>query len=264
MDIIKVENISKIYPNGTKALDNISFNVRKGEIVMLLGHNGSGKSTMFRCMTNFEQPTAGSMIINGENITGLSKRKLRPLRRKVGMVFQNFNLIHNLSVFQNVLFGALGTSKTTWHTLAPFASKQLREEAMNCLDRVGLAHLATRRADQLSGGQKQRVAIARMLMQDPEIILADEPIASLDPKAGKEVMDLLLEIVKERNLTVVCILHQLEIARTYGERIIALKQGKLVIDKPVEEVNPILLEKLYEEEKLENIDVSLNKKQRGA
>ncbi|MDG5790130.1 phosphonate ABC transporter ATP-binding protein [Evansella sp. AB-P1] len=248
MKAVEIDTISKVYPDGTKALNNVSFSVEKGEAVVLLGHNGSGKSTLFRSITSFEQPTSGEIRIDGITITGLKKRKLRPIRKKIGMVFQHFNLINNLSVFQNVLFGALGQTKFTFQTYSPFASKELRMKAMECLSRVGLTHLAKRRADQLSGGQQQRVAIARMLMQDPEIVLADEPIASLDPKAGREVMDLLWEIVRERGLTVVCILHQMDIAKEYGNRIVALKSGNVVLDSTIHALNDKFIKELYEKE----------------
>jgi phosphonate transport system ATP-binding protein len=242
---LEVNQLTKVYPGGTKALNDVSFKVNPGEGVILLGHNGSGKSTLFRCITGFEKPTSGSIFIDNKDITGLTKNKMRPIRKKVGMVFQNFNLTNNLSVFQNVLFGALGYTKTTFHTFAPFASDQLRDKAMACLERVGVAHLAGRRADQLSGGQQQRVAIARMLMQDPEIVLADEPIAALDPKAGREVMDLLWEIVRERGLAVICILHQMDFILEYGDRIIALKEGNMVVDESVKKLERSFLDSLY-------------------
>ncbi|MBU9723464.1 MULTISPECIES: phosphonate ABC transporter ATP-binding protein [Bacillaceae] len=254
MNTIEIQNLSKVYPDGTKALNNVSFNVKPGEAVVLLGHNGSGKSTLFRCITSFEKPTEGQIKIDGVNITKLSKGKLRPIRKKVGMVFQHFNLINNLSVFQNVLSGAMGKVRFAFQTFAPLASKELRREAMECLERVGLSDLAKRRADQLSGGQQQRVAIARMLMQNPQVVLADEPIASLDPKAGREVMDLLWEIVRERGLTVVCILHQMDIAKEYGDRIVALKSGKVVIDDHIHDLNDELMASLYEKEMVEEED----------
>ncbi|KZE37827.1 ABC transporter [Bhargavaea cecembensis] len=245
---LEVNHLSKIYSGETKAIDDVSFKVEPGEGVMLLGHNGSGKSTLFRCITGFEKPTSGSILLNDTDITRLSRSKLRPVRKKVGMVFQNFNLTNNLSVFQNVLFGALGHTKTSFQTFAPFASDALREQAMACLDRVGLAHLARRRADQLSGGQQQRVAIARMLMQEPEIVLADEPIASLDPKAGREVMDLLWEIVSERGLAVICILHQMDVIMEYGDRVIALKDGSLILDEGAGALDRPTLESLYQKD----------------
>ncbi|RXJ02467.1 phosphonate ABC transporter ATP-binding protein [Anaerobacillus alkaliphilus] len=243
---LKVENISKIYPDGTKALNNVSFTVEPGEAVVLLGHNGSGKSTLFRCITSFEKPSEGSIFIDKTNIIGLSQGQLRPIRKKVGMVFQHFHLINNLSVFQNVLFGALGSVKYSFQAFAPVASPELREKAMECLHRVGLSHLAKRRADQLSGGQQQRVAIARMLLQDPEVVLADEPIASLDPKAGREVMDLLWDVVEERGLSVISILHQMDIAKEYGDRIIALKSGNVVMDDKIKNISEDFLQDLYQ------------------
>jgi len=245
MSSLEVKNVSKVYPGGNKALHNVSFQVNPGEGVILLGHNGSGKSTLFGCMTGFEEPTSGNVFVNDFDITQMSKRQLRPIRKKIGMVFQNFNLTTNLTAFQNVLFGALGQTKTSFQTFSPFASQQLREKAMTCLDRVGLAHLAKRRADQLSGGQQQRVAIARMLMQEPEIVLADEPIASLDPQAGREVMDLLWDVVEERGLAVVCILHQMEIVLEYGERIVALNKGELVANEHISNLDRTYLNSLY-------------------
>lgn len=249
---LEVTNVSKVFPDGTKALDNVSFSVLPGEAVVLLGHNGSGKSTIFRCITGFEKPSEGIITIGDTDITKYNKRKLRPIRKKVGMVFQHFHLIYNISVFQNVLFGALGHVNYSFQTFAPLASNDLRDKAMDCLDRVGLSHLAKRRADQLSGGQQQRVAIARMIMQDPEIVLADEPIASLDPKAGREVMDLLWEIVEEKNLTVICVLHQLAIAKEYGKRIIALKKGKVVVDDKIEHIDDQFLVDLYKYDEMSN------------
>ena len=246
MDVIEVSHLKKIYEDGNQAIDDVSFSIKPGEGVTILGHNGSGKSTLFRCLTSFEKITAGTISIQGKDTAKLSKKELRHLRKDVGMVFQHFNLVNNLSVFQNVLFGALGEAKTTFHTFSLFAPKELREKAMECLSRVGLAHLAKRRADQLSGGQKQRVAIARMLMQNPKIVLADVPIASLDPKAGREVMELLFDIVREKKLTVVCILHQVEIAMEYSDRIIALKKGNVVFDEDKHAVTPALLEGLYD------------------
>lgn len=262
MFAIEVNDVSKIYTDGNQALDGVSFTIPAGEGVTILGHNGSGKSTLFRCLTGFEAVTGGNILIQGKDLAKLKKKELRNLRKDVGMVFQHFNLVNNLSVFQNVLFGALGSEKTTFHTFSAFASQQLREKAMESLDRVGLAHLAKRRADQLSGGQKQRVAIARMLMQDPKLVLADEPIASLDPKAGREVMDLLFDIVREKKLTVVCILHQLDIALEYSDRIIALRNGNLVLDEKKEQVTTAFLDSLYDQEEEEDTVLEVKEKTR--
>jgi len=242
---LRVEGVSKIYPDGTKALNQINFTIKPGEAVVLLGHNGSGKSTLFRCMTCFEKPSEGSVFLDDINITNMSQRQLRPIRNKMGMVFQHFHLINNLTVFQNVLFGALGSVRFSFQTFSPLASNELREKAMEYLHRVGLSHLAKRRTDQLSGGQQQRVAIARMLMQEPEVVLADEPIASLDPKAGREVMDLLWDVVEERGLSVISILHQMDIAKEYGNRIIALKKGNVVLDENISNISDEFLQDLY-------------------
>lgn len=233
MNVIEVNQITKVFNQRDVALNKVTFNIEKGERVAILGHNGSGKSTLFRTITGFEEATEGSIRILGQEMNPKHRISLRQIRKKVGMVFQYFGLIDNVSVFQNVLFGALGQVKFAPATYNLFASSSLRERAMDCLSRVGLAHLAERRADRLSGGQKQRVAIARMLMQEPDIILADEPIASLDPKAGREVMELLMGIAEERNITLVMILHQLPIARKYAERVIALKNGELFMDDDI-------------------------------
>jgi len=248
--MIEAKAISKVFPNGFQGLDQITFQAAKGESIMLMGHNGSGKSTLFRCLSGLERPTEGQVLIAGSQISGLKHRQMRDIRKKIGMVFQHFNLIPNLSVFQNVLFGALGSVPTALHAFSMFAAKDIRMDAMECLDRVGLAGLATRRADQLSGGQKQRVAIARMLMQQPEIILADEPIASLDPKAGKHIMELMSEIAKERKLAVVTILHHLDLALEYGDRVLMLKEGKLVLDADCQNLTRSELERFYETDTL--------------
>ncbi|UTR05957.1 phosphonate ABC transporter ATP-binding protein [Alkalihalobacillus sp. LMS6] len=252
--MIEVRGLTKTYDNGVTALTGIDFTVEQGEKVVLLGHNGSGKSTLFRCVSQFEKPTQGHVYVNGADLPTLSKRTVRGYRKQMGIVFQHFNLVYNVSVLQNVLFGAMGRTATFIHVLAPFAANTLREEAMDCLEQVGLASLAGRRADALSGGQKQRVAIARMLMQRPSIILADEPIASLDPKAGKEIMSLLTRIASKKGMTMICILHQLEAALEFGDRIIALKNGKKVLDASVQKMDQRQLSWLYDvEEKEEEV-----------
>ncbi|MFP4351501.1 MAG: phosphonate ABC transporter ATP-binding protein [Puniceicoccaceae bacterium] len=220
-----------MYPGGTRALGGVDFSIERGEGVVLLGHNGSGKSTLLRCLNGLERTTEGSIRFDGLDITTANKPTLRAVRRRIGVIFQKFNLVRNLSAFQNVLFGALGEVGFL-HSLHPLAKRALRAKAMACLERVGLGGKAMQRADSLSGGQQQRVAIARALMQDPEVLLADEPIASLDPKAARQVMELLWEVGKERHFTVVCALHQLDAALEFGERLIGLKEGRKVLDAP--------------------------------
>ncbi len=229
---ITVESLVKQFPRGPRALQGVDLTIRRGEIVLLLGPNGSGKSTLLRCLNLLERPTSGRVRIDGLDLVTAPRADLRRCRRRIGVVFQRFNLVPGMSAFQNVLFGALGQAGL-WRTTTCFAPDRLRRQAMACLDRVNLADKAAQRADTLSGGQQQRVAIARMLMQDPEIVLADEPIASLDPKAGRDVMDLLWSVAREHGLTMICTLHHLDLAREYGGRIVGLQQGRIVVDQPV-------------------------------
>ncbi|MGP1384242.1 MAG: phosphonate ABC transporter ATP-binding protein [Thainema sp.] len=242
---LQVNQLVKVYPNQTLALNQVSFAAAPGESIVILGANGSGKSTLLRCLVGLEKATSGQILLGDWDVTALRNAQLRPVRRRVGMVFQRFNLVKNLSAFHNVLQGALGRSRGPWYWFPATAPEYERQRAMDCLAQVNLADLATQRVDTLSGGQQQRVAIARMLMQNPDIVLVDEPVASLDPKAGREVMDLLWTIVRERGLTVVCTLHQLDLAVEYADRIIGLSSGQIVLDQPATTLNPDTLDWLY-------------------
>ena len=244
VSFIQIQNLHKTFLQTVHALRGVDLNVEKGEHVILLGHNGSGKSTMLRCLNRLETPTQGSISFDGVELTHAGRRVLRHARRRIGFVFQRFNLVGNLSSLQNVLFGAMGR-KHYPQCLNVFASADLRREAMNALDRVGLADCAGQRADQLSGGQQQRVAIARTLLQKPDVVLADEPIASLDPKAARDVMNLLWEVGREQQYTIICTLHQLDIALSVGGRIVALKEGKKVLDASTEGIEASDLDWLY-------------------
>lgn len=243
---LAVHHLSKAYDNGTVALKDVSFTAQPGEGIVLLGANGSGKSTLLRCIVGLEAISGGSIRVGNATIETASKPQLRQLRRQIGMVFQRFNLVPSLSAFHNVLQGALGRSKGPRYWFPATAPQLERERAMHCLERVNLAHLARQRVDTLSGGQQQRVAIARMLMQDPSLLLVDEPVASLDPKSGREAMDLLWDIVRERQLTVVCTLHQLDLAKDYADRIIGLSDGTVKIDAPPYKLTDQELSWLYE------------------
>lgn len=228
----------------TVALHQVGFEIPPAQQVVILGHNGSGKSTLLRCITRLIEPTSGQIELEGEDILHAGMARLRAIRLRMGMVFQKFHLIPNLSVFQNVLFGGLGRVGMR-RSLSWFAPQDQRTWAMECLDRVGLADLATRRADRLSGGQQQRVAIARTLLQRPRLILADEPVASLDPRAGHEVMELLWSIAAHEKLTILCTLHQIDLARKYAQRIIGLARGKLVFDDSPTALDRQAIHRLY-------------------
>lgn len=245
---VRAEGLCKRFPDGTQALDEVGFGVEPGEGVVLLGPNGSGKSTLLKCVTRLEEADSGSARVGELDTLTAGRRELRDVRRRVGMIFQQFHLVGNLSVFHNALHGALGRSQGPRYWLPSVAPKHERLRVMECLERVGLDSLAARRAYTLSGGQQQRVALARMLVQDPELVLADEPVASLDPKAGREVMDLLWEIGRERRMTIVCTLHQLDLALDYADSIVGLKDGRVALDRPVAETSRRELEGLYEKE----------------
>ena len=242
---LTVNELCKRFPDGTQALSDVSFEIEPGQGVMLIGSNGSGKSTLLHSILRLEDATSGNIYVGDVDTTKTRGKALRMIRCKVGMVFQQFHLISNLSAFHNVLQGSLGRSRGPHYWLPATAPEHERRKVMECLERVGLDHLAERRADALSGGQQQRVAIARMLMQEPELVLADEPVSSLDPRAGKEVLDLLWEIGRERRMTVLCTIHRLDLALEYAERVIGLKEGRLVLDLPAEKASEDELKRLY-------------------
>ncbi|MDQ0204634.1 phosphonate ABC transporter ATP-binding protein [Pectinatus haikarae] len=214
----------------TKALTNISFDVQQGQFVVLLGPSGAGKSTLLRCINGLVKATDGEIFIQGDRIN--DSRKLKDIHRRVGMVFQQFNLVKRLTVLENVLCGRLAYV-SAWTSCLKLFSKQDVNIALHCLNRVGLVHKAYDRADQLSGGQQQRVGIARALAQCPSIILADEPVASLDPKSAEKVLTVLRTIKEQDHITVIVSLHNIELANHYAERIIGIKNGRMIVDKPV-------------------------------
>lgn len=227
--MLQVENLTKVYENGTVALQDVTFEVPDGQYLAVIGLSGSGKSTLLRCVNRLIEPTDGRILWNGEDVTHASQEDLRRFRRRVGMVFQHFNLVHRSRVITNVLAGRLGYTNPALSLVNRF-SKSDTEKALAQLDRVGLRPKAYARADELSGGQQQRVGIARALMQDPEMILADEPVASLDPVLAHSIMQYLERINSEDGATIICSLHFLDLVHRYSDRAIALNDGRLVFD----------------------------------
>jgi phosphonate transport system ATP-binding protein len=227
---LRVSCLFKSFRGRGAVLEDISFRALRKEAVALIGGNGSGKSTLLRCCLRLIEPDRGDILLLNEHISSLGGSRLRRLRSRVGLVFQQHNLVPQLSVLTNVVHGALGRS---WGLLSCFqglAPKRLREEAMTCLEKVGLPHLAASRASELSGGESQRVAIARALMQRPHLMMADEPVASLDPKVGREVMELFIRLIEQENLTLIYVSHDLDHALHYSDKLLGLRQGKLVLD----------------------------------
>jgi phosphonate transport system ATP-binding protein len=245
-----IENLTKIYDNGFMALDNVSFEVPDGQFVALIGLSGSGKSTLLRCINRLIEPTAGRIIWNGLDVTAISEEEIRYLRRRIGMIFQQFNLVKRSQVITNVLAGRLGYTNPMYSLFNYFPAEE-RAKAMASLERVGIANQAYKRASELSGGQQQRVAIARALMQDPELMLADEPVASLDPATSHSVMKYLESLNKEDGLTILCSLHFLDLARAYADRVIALKDGQVQFDGSPQEIDNARFKAIYGEDAVE-------------
>ena len=228
--LISLTGVSKRFPNGTLALDNVSLEVPKGQLLSLIGLSGSGKSTLMRHLNGLHKPTSGSVKVLGTEVSSASNRELRAVRRNVGFVFQQFGLVGRATCLENVLGGALGRLGGPRYGVWSYP-KQLRREAFDHLDRVGLAPQAYQRADTLSGGQMQRVAIARTIMQQPEILLADEPVASLDPESSAQVLELMLQVATEEKMTIIVTLHQVELAMGWAHRIVGLRDGRVVLDR---------------------------------
>jgi phosphonate transport system ATP-binding protein len=244
--MLKVENLVKVYPNGTQALKDVSFEVADGEFLAVIGLSGSGKSTLLRCINRLIEPTSGKITWNGIDVTD-KNANLRMIRRQIGMVFQQFNLVKRSSVLTNVLTGRLGYV-SSFQSLLGYFSPEDYKRAMSNLEQVGLSEKAHVRADSLSGGQQQRVGIARALMQEPKLILADEPVASLDPVLAHSILKYLEILNKERGITVLCSLHFLDLVHRYATRAIALKDGKLVFEGLPHEIDDNQFKAIYGQE----------------
>ena len=245
--MLEIKNLTKIYDGKVLALDDVSFSVPDWQFTAAIGLSGSGKSTLLRCINRLVEPTAGQILWDGIDIATAPQEELRDTRRRIGMIFQHFNLVTRSSVLTNVLSGRLGYVNPVW-SLVNYFPKEEVERAMHNLERVGIADKAHVRADDLSGGQQQRVGIARALMQEPEILLADEPVASLDPVLAHSIMKILKQLNEEDNIMVICSLHFLDLVQQYAERAVALNEGRLVFDGLPQEIDDARFKKIYGQE----------------
>ncbi len=242
--MIIFDHVSKVYPNGTVGLDDVNLTIQDGEFVAIIGRSGAGKSTLLRSMNRMHQITSGTLTVNGTDVSTLSGKSLRRFRRGIGMVFQSFNLVTRTTVIKNVL-SACVPDMPFWRVLLGVFRKEDKIKALESLDKVGILDKAYMRADQLSGGQQQRVALARTLTQDPRIILADEPVAALDPVTAKQVMQDFVRINREMGISILLNIHHVELALEYANRIIGIRAGKIVYDGPSANVNQKVLDAIY-------------------
>jgi phosphonate transport system ATP-binding protein len=243
--MLQVEHLTKIYADGTVALRDVNFAVEEGEFLIIIGLSGSGKSTLLRCINRLVEPTEGRILWNGRDLTAANQTELRLIRREIGMIFQHFNLVKRSTVWTNVLSGRLGYTPPAWSLINRFRRAD-RELADRALERVGIADKAHNRADELSGGQQQRVGIARALMQEPKMILADEPVASLDPVLAHSILGYLEKINQEDNVTVLCSLHFLDLVQRYATKVIGLREGRLVFEGDSEDIRQMSDERFRE------------------
>ena len=245
--LLSIKNVSKKYNNGTNALKNISFDVEKGEFISIIGPSGSGKSTLLRSINKMIDISQGSILFEDKNIENLKKTQIELVRREIGMIFQSYNLVERLTVIENVLHGRLGYTSVIAGILGIYSEEE-KKEAFNFLEKVNMTKYAYRKCNELSGGQKQRVGIARAIMQKPKLLLCDEPIASLDPKTAENIMDYLKKIVSELKITCIVNLHQVDIAKKYSDRIIALNKGEKIFDDKTERLTDDMIEFIYKDE----------------
>jgi len=236
--MLRVENLTKVYEDGTVALKDVSFSVEEGEFLVIIGLSGSGKSTLLRCINRLIEPTEGKILWNDVDIISAGDKELNQIRRSIGMIFQHFNLVDRSNVITNVLAGRLGYVNPLWSLISYFSPQDI-QRAKQVLDQVGIPDKAYNRADELSGGQKQRVGIARALMQSPKMILADEPVASLDPVLAHSILGYLEKINQDQNITILCSLHFLDLVQRYASKVIGLRDGKLVFEGTKEDVGQI-------------------------
>lgn len=242
--MLKITDLVKRYAGGDPVLRNLDLMVEGESVVSIIGSSGAGKSTLLRCINKLVEPSSGSIVLNGMELTALRGRKLREARRKIGMVFQGFNLVDRLTVMENVQSGRLGYI-STWAAITRRYPKEDIRRAYELMERVGIAHYADKRADELSGGERQRVGVVRALMQQPEILLADEPTASLDPKTSEQIMQLLRALARELSLPVLINIHNVTEARQYTDRIVGMRYGRIIFDGLPSELDEEAMERIY-------------------
>ena len=245
--MLRINGLTKRYRTGDLALKGIDLDVPDGQVMALIGPSGAGKSTVIRCINRLVEPTAGTVALNDTEITGLGNAELRRVRRRMGMIFQEYALVERLTVMENVLSGRLGYVGFWQSWLRRFPQSDITE-AFRLLERVGLDHMANKRADELSGGQRQRVGICRALIQNPDLLLVDEPTASLDPKTSRQIMRLIKELCAERKLSAIINIHDVMLAQMFAERIVGLRLGEIVYDGPPDKLTPAVLTSIYGEE----------------
>ena len=245
--MIEFDHVSKVYANGTVGLDDVTLTIQDGEFVAIIGRSGAGKSTLLRTVNRMHQITSGKLTVNGTDVSALSGKRLRKFRRGIGMVFQSFNLVTRTSVIKNVL-SACVPDMPFWRVLLGAFRKEDKIKALESLEKVGILDKAYVRADQLSGGQQQRVALARTLTQDPQIILADEPVAALDPVTARQVMQDFVRINQEMGISILLNIHPVELALEYADRIIGIRSGRIVYDGPSANVDQAVLDTIYADE----------------
>lgn len=249
--MLEVQDIRVIYGNGTEALKSVSLNAGRSEIIAIIGRSGAGKSTLLRCINGMQTPSAGRIILDGEEITAMNATQIRMARRKIGFIWQEFNLVERLPVITNVLTGRLGYNNPL-ATMVGYFPESERKIALNALEQVKVLHRAKFRADRLSGGEKQRVAIARAIAQEPKIILADEPVASLDPELAAQVMSDLARVAREAGVLTLINIHQVDLAIQFCDRIIGIAQGLVVYDGVPSGLTPAILDDIYRFDKFKN------------
>ena len=245
--MLQLAELTKRYNTGELALKGVTLEIPKGQVLALIGPSGAGKSTLIRCVNRLVQPTSGSVVLKGTELTKLSSSALRKARRRMGMIFQEYALVERLTVMENVLSGRLGYVGFWRSYFRKFPSADI-QEAYRLLDRVGLKHMADKRADELSGGQRQRVGICRALIQNPDLLLVDEPTASLDPKTSRQIMRLIQELCSERGLTAIINIHDVFLAQMFSQRVVGLELGSVVYDGKPEGLTPEVLTRIYGEE----------------